>query len=574
MFCFKLWSHERSSDDQNPSFNPTSPPHDSRRTLEIVRTRDEPKLKCGLSLNSANSFAFRNMTWDLCRAVASVVLGDPESFAPIPVTAEDRFIKLRDKKIDVLIWGDSYTLEREISEITSGTGFSFAPPYFHAGLVYVGKESYVNCTQSVQRYGDCSDLKICVQGATSVCSAMRTIFPRSFLDECSTFDEMVEQFDKGDCNVVACDLFQFLTSRLYDEVQRGDLYFTDDTLSTGNWPHAMVTRKDDHQWSSIVEGVQVVLIRSLQKNVTQDASLCQKRSQTENSSALLFLNAPICVGNFGEIFLRYFPVTLYNTEDKKEETGLIFSPNLGSLDRRSDTNSDERGTLREIINRTKLNCGVLNHTGNKELTAMSSIYCKAVAAAIFHGDSNAVNFTYLDSFSESLEHLKHGAFDIIAGDNLWALQGLWQSSDFSGSYLKKLYSEFGSSVPYYYATKDNGEVGRAMSLVTHLEKDAKDDVFLSFVNAVVTATIHAVINDISKESGMQMPFYEMFGEELRFMLKDVVYFVGNYDDIYDESHGDKDRGVNNVNVDSSIWQTRNVICTMVGGCDNLQSMGE
>lgn len=50
--------------------------------------------------------------------MASVVLGDPTKISSIHVTAKDRFIQLRDRHIDVLIWGDGLTVEREVFEVS------------------------------------------------------------------------------------------------------------------------------------------------------------------------------------------------------------------------------------------------------------------------------------------------------------------------------------------------------------------------------------------------------------------------------------------------------------------------
>ena len=59
------------------------------------------------------------VTHEQCKAVASVVLGNPEKVEPVPVTGHDRFVKLRDREIDLLIYGDFITIEREVLEVSS-----------------------------------------------------------------------------------------------------------------------------------------------------------------------------------------------------------------------------------------------------------------------------------------------------------------------------------------------------------------------------------------------------------------------------------------------------------------------
>mmetsp|Transcript_22340 Transcript_22340/g.36549 ORF Transcript_22340/g.36549 Transcript_22340/m.36549 type:complete len:92 (+) Transcript_22340:163-438(+) len=77
--------------------------------------------------------------------------------------------------------------------------------------------------------------------------------------------------------------------------------------------------------------------------------------------------------------------------------------------------------------------------------------------------------------------------------------------------------------------------------------------FSSFVNAVVTATVYAVENGISRElNSNQMPLIKLFGGDLKWMLRDVIYHIGSYDDIYFDSHEqDVDRNWIQVNLDWS-----------------------
>ena len=57
-----------------------------------------------------------------CRAVAAVVLNDPDKIDVINVTKENRFLKLNNREIDVLIRGDADTLQREIREVSAALG--------------------------------------------------------------------------------------------------------------------------------------------------------------------------------------------------------------------------------------------------------------------------------------------------------------------------------------------------------------------------------------------------------------------------------------------------------------------
>ena len=52
-----------------------------------------------------------------CRSIAAVLLGNPDDFTAVAVTGSTRFQELNDRNIDVLIWGDTHTLEREVREV-------------------------------------------------------------------------------------------------------------------------------------------------------------------------------------------------------------------------------------------------------------------------------------------------------------------------------------------------------------------------------------------------------------------------------------------------------------------------
>ena len=64
------------------------------------------------------------------------------------------------------------------------------------------------------------------------------------------------------------------------------------------------------------------------------------------------------------------------------------------------------------------------------------------------------------------------------------------------------------------------------------------------------ATVYAVENGISRKlNSKEMPLIELFGGDLKFMLRDVIYHIGSYDDIYFDSHEqDSDRNWNQVNL--------------------------
>ncbi len=119
-------------------------------------------------------------------------------------------------------------------------------------------------------------------------------------------------------------------------------------------------------------------------------------------------------------------------------------------------------------------------------------------------------------------------------------------SEYVHMYLRKC-SAVAVTNTYHLLYTCSGLLGEKISLVTRSD----DSTFSSFVNAVVTATINAVEDGISRENSHQMPLIDLFGYELRYMFRDVIRYFGNYDDIYLEAHKieneeDVDRGFNSV----------------------------
>mmetsp|Transcript_29328 Transcript_29328/g.61828 ORF Transcript_29328/g.61828 Transcript_29328/m.61828 type:complete len:804 (+) Transcript_29328:229-2640(+) len=533
---------------ESPSFLPSiAPSFDSRPTLEIVRSRGE--IRCGVPFSGSGEGFFVQM----CRALASVIFGDPERVKLILVTSENDFVQLQNRIVDALVSGDMHTIRREVNEMKTQSGFYFSfPPYFFTGIVYFGQREYVICAEEQIRYGYCENLVVCIPHSEIVLSKISLYFPISRLRTGSSLNDMIEKLFDGTCNVMAHDFFQFFEHpKTKDGFESGKYVFSNTTLSYE--PLAMVTRNVDQEWSDICEGTLQGLIKGWQENITQDTSLCPVRAS--NSLNISFMNAPICVGNYGDIVNKYF-------DGEVNKVGLISAPAFGNLECSmcNNANALKQGTLEMIVSRKKLNCGVVAQYLNAEnnmsseysegLSRMNEIFCHAVAAAIFQDDESAVNISYLGAFNNSL--FLADTYDVIAGG--------WRNlSDWSPELSDMVFS-----IPYYYAGMGDGD-DRIISFATQ----KGDPLFSSFVNAVVTATIYAVRNGITGEiNSVRMPLIDTFGNDLQWMLRDVIASSGNYDEIFYQSYGiDVDRGFNRVIVGGSRPQALGVyICTMSGVC--------
>lgn len=406
---------------------------------------------------------------------------------------------------------------------------------------FLTNEKMLTCDYSLNRtrHGDCSDLKICYQALSQTATEIESYFPPSFLLRGSSFD-INEMFKQGDCNVLATNLVVFASNdHLISGITSGQYVFGNELLSEDML--SIASRNDDAQWHDIIHGTFEGVTRGYTNSVAaQNASRC-----LPSQSNISFMMAPLCVGNLAEILYRHFSAYFKYIEEwsghqlnASKVNGAIYAPRYGTLDCPTCTDA---GTLHRIIQRKQLNCGVIDDPKNTGLSSMSKFYCHAVAAAIFQGDPSAVSITYIDFADNSLRDLSERGLDMVAGESRYGLKGWW-SPDLSG-WSADLAGRFSFSVPYYYTSLDDGQFGKDISLVTR----ADDVLFSSFVNAVVTATINAEEDGVTQSNSEKMPLIGLFGGELRWMLRDVIRYKGNYEEIYYETHNitnDEERGYN------------------------------
>ena len=90
----------------------------------ISQIRKEKVLRCGVAalrgfggLLNEDTGEYEGMCADLCKAVAASILGDQYEIDIIHVNAATRFTALASRDIDLLIQGDTHTMERDFHEV-------------------------------------------------------------------------------------------------------------------------------------------------------------------------------------------------------------------------------------------------------------------------------------------------------------------------------------------------------------------------------------------------------------------------------------------------------------------------
>ena len=338
----------------------------------------------------------------------------------------------------------------------TGSGFTFSSPYDYDGLAYFGDERFVRCAEEEQRYGNCSSLKICVQEKSIFLDFLQRSFPLRFVTATSSLQDSFERLSNRTCNVLTTDRGALTgvssdKSKLNGHVA-GDKFLTKE-------PHAIVTRNTDREFSDVVNWVVQALFYGEEQGLTKDASRCQNYTNltSDHPSELNFLNAVYCVGNYGEIYPNNEIRGMNQINDGT--TGMIYATPFGELENLSGdlgaVDATDDMFLEDISNiRTNqlLNCGVVVPDGfdgkiseSRELFGMSVDYCRGLAAALFDGNHEAVNFTtFSENDASSFAALDEGTIDVLGGGRIERKYDFGSPPLLRGVHF---------STPYYYGNE-------------------------------------------------------------------------------------------------------------------------
>ena len=284
-------------------------------TLEDVRQRD--MLICGVSQGVPGfSIADVNGQWsgfdvDFCRAVAAAALGDPTKVRFVPLSADERFDALKDKKIDVLSRNSSWTMGRE-----AALGLIFAGVDYYDGQGFLtAKAKHINSAF------DLDGSKVCVQSGTTSELNAADFFAANHMKlniiVTPNIEELQKSYESGACDVMTTDVsgLYAIRSKL---AKPDDHAILADVISKE--PLGPAVRQDDMIWFNIVKWVNFALIDAEELGVgekTIDDALKSRKPEVkrlvggEGDFGKQLGLAPTWAvaavragGNYGEIFER------------------------------------------------------------------------------------------------------------------------------------------------------------------------------------------------------------------------------------------------------------------------------
>jgi general L-amino acid transport system substrate-binding protein len=250
---------------------------------------------------------------ELCRAVAAAVLGDPSAVEIVPLTAADRGPALQTGEVDMLSRNVTWNTKRDAE------WGNFTVTMFYDGQTFIVRDD-----SGIETLADMDGATVCVTTGTTTEANLASAFADAGLAyEAVTFEEtasVYSAYDEGRCDVATSDASQLAAIRvgLQDPSAHRLLNFT---ISKEYLTPAVPT--GDDQWFDLVKSVMWSLIAAEEFGITSTNVEEMKSSPNADIRILLgaegdwgyvqlgveaeaLANAIAAVGNYGEVYDRYF----------------------------------------------------------------------------------------------------------------------------------------------------------------------------------------------------------------------------------------------------------------------------
>jgi general L-amino acid transport system substrate-binding protein len=285
----------------------------------LARVKERGKVVCGGRTDllgfgylddNGNNIGF---DVDLCHAVAAAVLGDASAIEIVPLTAADRGPALQTGEVDLLARTATWTSSRD-SQWGNFTWIMF----------YDGQGFIVRNDSGVTSMADLDGATICVTSGTTTESNLATTFAEAGLTyEATIFEEtsaVYGAYEQGQCDAATSDKSQLASVRAGFQ-NPDDHVILEETISKE--PLTPAVPAGDDQWLDIVKTVMWALIAAEENGITSANVEEMKGSENARNRTLLgaegdwgysslglepdaLSNAIAAVGNYGEIYDRYF----------------------------------------------------------------------------------------------------------------------------------------------------------------------------------------------------------------------------------------------------------------------------
>lgn len=285
-------------------------------TLEDVKARGT--LNCGVNaglMGFAEKGAdgvWAGMDVDYCKALAAAALGDAAKVDFVPLTAQDRFEKLKSGAVDVLARNTTWTMERETK-----LPFRFVGVLYHDGQGFLVKK-----LSGVTSVFNMSQASICfVSGTTTQANVDDFFKERDMAYVVKVFDKpeaAIAAFEANECDAYTADQSQLYAIAL--KLSKPDENIVLPEVISKE-PLGPAVRVGDEQWFNIARWTLFALINAEEMEV-RSATVADDKTKSKKANVRRLLGAEgsfgadlgldaewaaraiSAVGNYGEIFDR------------------------------------------------------------------------------------------------------------------------------------------------------------------------------------------------------------------------------------------------------------------------------
>ncbi|WP_189044929.1 amino acid ABC transporter substrate-binding protein [Aliidongia dinghuensis] len=286
------------------------------QTLDNIKSKGV--LTCGVNEGTAgfgladSTGKYTGLDIDVCKAVATAILGSPDKIKFVPLSAPQRFTALQSGEVDILSRNTTWTLTRE-----ADLGLLFGPVTFYDGQGFLVKKSL-----NVKSAKQLSGATVCVQPGTTTELNLADYFRANKMElkpvVIEKLDEVENAFFSGRCDAYTTDSSGLAGTRVTKAQKPDDYIILPELISKE--PLAPAVRQGDDQFYDIMRWSVFALLQAEEKGITsqnvdqmlksEDPDIKRFLGVTPGNGKALGLdekwayNIIKSVGNYGEIFDR------------------------------------------------------------------------------------------------------------------------------------------------------------------------------------------------------------------------------------------------------------------------------
>lgn len=283
-------------------------PNPAQNSATLTEIRNRGYLVCGVGIDDIG-FAMQQVdgSWagfdiDLCRAVATAVLGDASAVEFVQLDSLNRLDVLGAGGVDVLFRTTTFTFKRDVAQ-----GFEFPAITF-----YDTQKVLAYADTGARRLGDLAGKKICANSGTTSIANIRHAIAQSGaavdILEIGSQAGRWRAFFGRECDAVTADGSDLAAMMASRPGYRADFVMLEDEIA--NEPLGVVVREGDQLWEHIIRWVVNLTLHAEAVGMTQAGA-------TEPPAALDLPDGQALglignwgpevvrqVGNYGEIYHR------------------------------------------------------------------------------------------------------------------------------------------------------------------------------------------------------------------------------------------------------------------------------